>query len=69
MRRSNGLLFLGLAILAPGVPAKVTAQTPVTFPQAMIMIVERNERWWAADLSVRRAKEAREEQSVRSRPT
>ena len=60
---SGRLLAVGLVAGFPGeAPAMAAAQTPVTFRQAMSMVTERNERWRAADLSVRQAQEARAEQ-------
>lgn len=62
MRLSSGLLIVGLRAVAPGGAPQAAAQTLVTFPQAMAMVEQRNERWRAADLSVSRAQEARAEQ-------
>jgi outer membrane protein TolC len=63
MRLSYGLLLVVLRSVAPGEgPATASAQTPVTFAQAMTMVQQRNERWRAADLAVSRARESRAEQ-------
>src|SRR5690242_14585224 len=63
MRLSYGLLLVVLRSVAPGEgPATASAQTPVTFAQAMAMVTERNERWRAADLALNRARESRAEQ-------
>ena len=50
MRLPYGLLLVVLRSVAAGEgPATASAQTPVTFAQAMTMVQERNERWRAAD--------------------
>ena len=58
----GGLLLAGLGSLSGWWPATAAAQTPMTFRQAVDMVTHRNERWRAADLSVRRAKENRAKQ-------
>ena len=65
---SSGLLRFWCCLLFLG-PATAFAQTPVTFSEAMNMVEQRNERWRAADLAVRRARESREEQRGLHWPT
>lgn len=59
---SCSLLCACLRSLSAGGPATASAQTPVTFREAMTMVEQRNERWRAADLSMSRAQESRAEQ-------
>ena len=54
------LLSIGLRGLSPGGgPPTASAQSAVTFAQAMTMVEQRNERWRAADLALNRAQETR----------